>query len=139
MPAAGLYYGLSAFSQAMNGRGKKEVDKAALAGALTMFVRSERWQPHPNLKSFEAEVHTFTDFKKLNSRHSRTLKRKPLPPAAEDAVMSVYRDINTDRLRMQVFGRMEDVDQQQREEQQLAVGGSESGAEEGIEMRERYV
>jgi hypothetical protein len=149
MPAAGLYYGLSAFSQAILGRRKCEANQAAMAGALCMFVRSDKWQPPHNVSSFEADVHTLADFAK---RVSPTDFRSPFPqslsalmPQASrpsDAVhkmMSVYKDITTDRFRMRVFRRMEDVDKKRQRQRQLGTEGHEGEAEEGIEMMERCV
>ena len=56
MPATGLVFGLMAFSQAIKGRGKSELENAALARALCMYVRTADWQSRPRSLKIESRV-----------------------------------------------------------------------------------
>lgn len=145
IPAAGLYYGLSAFSQALQGRRKYELDEAAAAGALCMYIRSAEWKPPQREWSFEAEVETFARFTDRNKNCAFKSQRiRSLPTQVSHlsktarGMMEVYKDIPADRLRILVFRRMEIVDQgRQQLQQQLEAEGREQRAEGVIRMAER--
>jgi hypothetical protein len=60
MPATGLVFGLLAFWHAISGRNESEVQKAAIAGALCVYARSDEWRANGRVIPVDVKISTRT-------------------------------------------------------------------------------